>query len=74
MSKILSAAALVAGICLIYMGYERQNSLAGKADDSLSRLGRKIDGADHTPTHVKYYVGGAVLLVGGAIGLGLVKK
>ena len=30
MSKLLSIAALVLGIWLIYLGYERQQSLAGK--------------------------------------------
>jgi len=69
MRKLLSLAALVAGIWLIYAGRERQDSLAGKADASLSKLGEKIDGADHTPAHVKYYAAGAVLLVGGALGL-----
>jgi|CZKI01.1.fsa_nt_gi hypothetical protein len=74
MVKILSVAALIAGIWLIYTGYERQHSLLGRADDSLSKLGQKIDGRDHTTDHVKYYVSGFVLLAGGAMGLGLVKR
>jgi Protein of unknown function (DUF3185) len=71
---LLSLSALIAGICLIYLGYERQQSLAGKADTSLSHLGQKLDGADHTPTHLKYYIAGTVLAVGGAFGLGIVRK
>ncbi len=74
MKKLLSAAALVIGICLLYMGHERQQSLAGRADSSLSTLGQKIDGAGHTPTHVRYYAAGAVLVVVGALGLGFVKR
>lgn len=74
MRKLLSALALAAGIWIIYMGYVRQHSLAGKADGTLSSLGQKIDGGDHTPAHVKYYAAGAVLAVAGAIGLGLIRR
>ena len=74
MRAILSLAALIGGIWLVYLGYERQQSLAGKADNTLSRIGQKIDGGDHTPIHMKYYVAGAVLVLGGAVGLGLVKR
>ena len=74
MRAILSLMALVGGIWLLYMGYERQGSLAGKADNTISKIGQKIDGADHTPAHMKYYVAGAVLVLGGVVGLGLVKR
>jgi hypothetical protein len=74
MGKLLSLLALVAGIWLIYLGYERQLSLAGKADRTLSKIGTAIDGGDHTPTHVKYYVAGAALSIAGVLGLGIIKK
>lgn len=74
MSKFLSVLALAGGMWLIYLGYERQLSLAGRADRTFSRLGAAIDGADHTPTHTKYYIAGSVLAVAGVFGLGLVKK
>jgi threonine/homoserine/homoserine lactone efflux protein len=74
MSKFLSVLALAGGIWLIYLGYERQLSLAGKADRTLSRLGAAIDGGDHTPTHTKYYIAGTVLALGGVFGLGIIKK
>jgi len=74
MFKLLSLVALVAGFWLIYLGYERQQSLAGKAADSISRIGQKIDGGDHLTTQAKYYACGALLVVGGAFGLGIVKK
>jgi hypothetical protein len=74
MSKLLSVAAIALGAVLIYMGYERQQSVAGKTAESLSTLGQKIDGSYHMTTQTKYYVCGTVLLVGGAFALGIVKK
>jgi threonine/homoserine/homoserine lactone efflux protein len=74
MRKLLSLLALAAGAWLVYLGYQRQQSLAGKAENEFSRLGQRIDGGEHTPTHTKYYLAGAVLALGGAAGLGLVKK
>jgi|HubBroStandDraft_1064217.scaffolds.fasta_scaffold86141_2 hypothetical protein len=74
MSKFLSALALAVGIWLIYLGYERQISIAGKADRTLSRLGTAIDGGDHTPTHTKYYIAGSLLVLVGVFGLGIVRK
>jgi hypothetical protein len=74
MSKLVSLLALIAGLGLIYLGYERQQSLAGRADRTFSRIGTAIDGSDHTATHVKYYLAGAVLALGGAFGLGIIKR
>jgi hypothetical protein len=74
MRKLVSLAALGAGICMIYMGHERQESLAGRADSTLARLGERIDGDGHFPTHVKYYGAGFILVAAGALGLGLVRK
>jgi hypothetical protein len=74
MRKIVSLLALVVGLCLLYLGYERQLSLAGKADRTFSRLGTAIDGGDHTPTHVKYYIAGAALTIGGMLGLGVIRR
>lgn len=69
MRNLISVLAIAAGIWLLYLGYVRQNSLAGQADNSLSRIGQKIDGGDHTPTHIRYYAVGALLLVCGSVGL-----
>jgi hypothetical protein len=74
MKTFLCLVAILGGGWLLYLGYERQQSLAGKADSSLAKLGQSIDGADHMPTHAKYFIAGAVLLAGGAIGLGVVRK
>ena len=72
MRAILSHVALVGGILLIYMGYQRQQSLEGKADNT--KIGQKIDGGEHPTTQMKYHVAGALLAIGGAVGLGLVKR
>jgi hypothetical protein len=74
MCKFLSVLALLGGIWLIYLGYERQLSLAGKADRTFSRLGTAIDGGDHTPTHTKYYIAGTVLTLAGVFGLGIIRQ
>jgi hypothetical protein len=74
MKTLISLAALICGFWLIYLGYERQQSLAGKADASFSKLGEKIDGNPHPPTHMIYYASGIVLALGGALGLGIVKR
>ena len=74
MTKLLSLAALAIGAWLLYLGHERQESLAGKAENTMSSIGQKIDGGDHTTTYVKYYVAGAALVAGGAFGLGIVRK
>ena len=74
MRATLSLIALIAGVWLIYLGYERAGSLEGKADNALSKIGQRIDGGDHPTTHLKYYVAGAALVLGGAVGLGLVRK
>jgi Protein of unknown function (DUF3185) len=74
MPKILSAAALVVGLWLVYLGYEREHSVAGKTDSTLSAIDQRIDGQPHTPTHMVYYASGAVLMIGGAFGLGILRK
>ena len=74
MRAILSLVALVGGILLIFMGYQRQQSLEGKADNTFAKISQKIDGGEHPTTQMKYYVAGALLAIGGAVGLGLVKR
>ena len=72
--NLVSLMAIIGGLWLLYAGYQREQSLAGKADGSLSRLGQRIDGQGHVPTHVKYFVAGSLLVAGGAIGLGAIRK
>lgn len=70
MKTILAVIAIGAGGALIYAGYQRQHSLAGHADSALSEAGEKVDGQPRVADHVSYYAGGAVLVLGGLIGLG----
>jgi hypothetical protein len=74
MVKLASLLALAAGIALFYVGYERDQSLAGRTDKALSSLGQSIDGTPRATTQMRYYAGGVALVVAGAIGLGLVRK
>ena len=74
MTKILSFSAIIAGACLIYLGYQRQQSVEGKVDSSLASMGQKVDGSDHMTLQTKYYIAGTVLLVGGAVGVGVIRK
>jgi Protein of unknown function (DUF3185) len=74
MRTLLSVLAIIAGVWLLHMGYVRQQSLAGKTDNTISKIGQSIDGEDHPTTQGRYYVAGAILLLGGLVGLGTGKK
>jgi hypothetical protein len=74
MCKVLSVAALAGGLWLLYLGYERQESIAGSAENTVARLGQKVDGNTHLTESNEYYVAGAILAVAGALGLGIFRK
>ena len=74
MRKMIALVALAAGVWLLYMGYERQESLAGKADKAVTTVGNKIDGGTRMSTEAQYYAAGAILTVGGVIGLGIIRR
>jgi threonine/homoserine/homoserine lactone efflux protein len=74
MLKLLSLLALAGGLWLLYLGYERQQSFAGSADQTLSKLGQKLDGGDHMTDATKFYLAGTVLTFGGIVGLGIFKR
>lgn len=74
MGKFLSLLCLLAGLWLLYLGYQRQESLVGSADQTLAKIGQKLDGGDHLTDATKFYLAGAVLAVGGIVGLGLVRR
>lgn len=69
MKMIIALVAIAIGGWLLYAGYQRQDSLAGKAESSVSDLGRELDGKTRIPDHVWYYIGGGVLIVAGFAGL-----
>lgn len=70
MKTILAVLAVGAGGALMYAGYERQHSLAGRAESGAAELGTKIDGEPRVADHVWYYTGGGALVLGGLLGLG----
>jgi TRAP-type C4-dicarboxylate transport system permease small subunit len=74
MGKLLCALLIAAGIWLAYLGYERQQSVAGRADSAIARIGQSLNGAPSSTLHVRYYAGAAVLIGGGLLGLVLVRR
>jgi hypothetical protein len=74
MRVLLSVAALAAGLWLLCLGYQRQQSLEGKAAQSLSRVGRSIDGGTHLTDAARYYIAGGILAAAGALGSGLIRR
>ncbi|HZZ19772.1 MAG TPA: DUF3185 family protein [Opitutaceae bacterium] len=74
MKKLIALVAAAAGVWLLYMGYQRQESLAGKADKTVTTIGNKIDGGTRISTEAQYYAAGAVLTIGGVVGLGIIRR
>ncbi|HEY0944097.1 MAG TPA: DUF3185 family protein [Opitutaceae bacterium] len=66
---IIALIAIAIGGWLLYTGYQRQDSLAGKAESAMSDVGREVTGESRMPDHVWYYLGGGVLVVAGLVGL-----
>jgi hypothetical protein len=64
--QLLALAAVLGGAWLLYAGYQRSNSLAGKTDAGLAQMASGIDGSTRIPTHRWMYAGGTALIVGGA--------
>ncbi|HEY5550994.1 MAG TPA: DUF3185 family protein [Opitutaceae bacterium] len=65
MKKILGIVLVLVGGWLVYTGYHRAESIAGKTESGLVDLKNEIDGKTRVADHVWYYVGGAVLIIGG---------
>ena len=61
---LLALTAFVGGLWLLYAGYERGMSLAGKTETGLTYLKTGIDGKTRVLTHHGYYAGGLALIVG----------
>jgi hypothetical protein len=60
----LALAALGAGLWLLYGGYEREVSLAGKTETGLVYLKTGIDGKTRVLTHHWHYGAGLILIIG----------
>jgi hypothetical protein len=63
---LLAIAALIGGIWLLYAGYGRGVSLAGKTETGIGYVKTGWDGRARVPTHRWMYAGGLALIVGGA--------
>ena len=61
---LIALAALVGGLWLLYAGYGRSLSLAGKTEVGLSYVQTGFDGKARVPTHRWMYAGGLALIVG----------
>ena len=52
------------GLWLLYAGYGRGLSLAGKTETGIGYVKTGLDGRTRVPTHRWYYAGGLTLLLG----------
>lgn len=68
MSKYILALVLIGvGGYLVYTGNQKKESLAGGADKVGTEVANALDGKARQPDYVWYYVGGGVLILGGAV-------
>lgn len=65
MKTILGIVLIVAGIALFFQGWNRKDSLVGRASEAGTSIANSIDGGARTPKHVGYMVGGGVLVLVG---------
>ena len=61
---LLALAALFTGLWLLYAGYGRGVSLAGKTETGFAQLRTGVDGQTRVPTHHQFYAGGLALIIG----------
>ncbi len=61
---LLALAALGTGLWLLYAGYGREVSLAGKTETGLTYLKTGIDGKTRVMTHHWHYGAGLLLIIG----------
>jgi hypothetical protein len=61
---LFALAALFAGFWLLYAGYGRGVSLAGKTQTGFLQLKTGLDGKTRLPRHHLQYAGGLALIIG----------
>ncbi len=61
---LIAIIALFAGLWLLYAGYGRGVSLAGKTSTGLSQIKTGLDGKTRVPLHHLEYAGGLALIIG----------
>ncbi|QYM79416.1 DUF3185 family protein [Horticoccus luteus] len=65
--RILGIILILGGAFLLYKGFQREDSLAGKLDTASTKVANSVDGGTHVANHTLYLVGGGVLVVLGAV-------
>ena len=69
MNKIIALILIIAGVYLCYLGNTRRNSMAGSVANASATVANKIDGEAHVTNATWYFVGGGLLIAGGAFSL-----
>ena len=67
--KIIALVLIIVGGFVCYLGNSRQHSVAGNIDTAGAKVANAVSGEGHTTDATWYYVGGAVLIVAGAVSL-----
>ena len=63
---LVALAAFLGGVWLLYAGYGRGVSLAGRTETGVAQLKTGFDGKTRIPTHHWQYAGGIALVIGSA--------
>lgn len=66
MKNILGVILIIAGIAVFIQGWNRKDSLVGRAAGAGASLANTVDGGARQPRHVVYMVVGGVLVLVGA--------
>jgi hypothetical protein len=69
MSKIIALVLLIAGVGLIWHGFQVRDSLKGKAQDVSSDVQKSWNGESKITDATWFMIGGGVLIVVGAAGV-----
>ena len=67
MKRIIGIAMIVLGLVLLVQGFNREDSVAGAADEMGTEIANTVDGGSRVPEHVIYMIGGGVLALVGAV-------
>lgn len=71
MNKIIGIVLLLIGGVLVYQGVQRDDSIAGVADEIGSDVANAVDGKGRVPKHYYYIIGGGVVA---AFGVGVLLR
>jgi len=71
MKNILAIALIIIGAVVFFQGFNRKDSLVGRASEAGTSVANSLDGGARTPRHVVTMVVGGVLVV---VGIGLIAR